>query len=263
MQEIYQKIVKIISEGGSAALATVVSTEDSTPRNEGAKMLVQANGEIIGSIGGGSVEFQVCQEAEKVIKDGKPKLLHFGLSGEQPTKDAIETGMICGGEMQVYIEPIRSGLNLYLFGGGHISISLCRMGKMLGFHVVVIDDKAEFANKERFPEADVVIVEDFEKIFEKISIDESSYIVIATRGHAFDEVVLQHAAVSGAKYVGMMGSSKKIKALFSHLESRGVPRKLLEETHTPIGLEINAETPEEIAISILAEIVKIKRAPAK
>ena len=226
MQEIYQEILKAISEGSGAALATIVSTEGSTPRKEGSKMLVKADGSIVGSIGGGEAELQVCQEAAKVIKEGKPKLLHFGLTEKEP-----ETGMICGGDMQVFVEPIFSSPTLYLFGGGHISIPLAKMGKILGFRVAVIDDQAEFANPERFPEADVVLAEDFEKAFGKLQIDESSYVVIATRGHHSDERVLQQAVGTGAKYLGMIGSRNKVETILSHLRSKGVPQESLEEVH--------------------------------
>jgi len=218
---------------------------------------VDATGQSVKAIGGGEAELQVCQEAAKVIEEGKPKLLHFGLTEKEP-----ETGMICGGDMQVFVEPISSSPTLYLFGGGHISIPLAQMGKILGFRVAVIDDQAEFANPERFPEADVVLAEDFEKAFGKLKIDESSYVVIATRGHQSDERVLQQAVGTGAKYLGMIGSKNKVETILSHLRSKGVPQESLAEVHAPIGLDINAETPEEIAASILAEIIKVKRSPA-
>ncbi len=254
MQGVYQEIVKILSEGGSAALATIVSTRGSTPRREGAKMLINADGSVIGSIGGGGVELKVCQEAAQVMKEGKPKLLHFELTEKQ-----VEAGMICGGDMEVFIEPILSQPTLYLFGAGHISIPLAQMGKFLGFRVVVIDDRAEYANPQRFPQADIVLAEDFEKVFRELKIDKSGYMVIATRGHSFDEIVLQWALGTGAKYIGMMGSRNKIEAIFSHLSSKGISEEALTRVNTPIGLEIGAETPEEIAISILAQIIKIRR----
>ena len=257
MTDIYQEIVRIKAEGEEAALVTIVSATGSTPREEGTKMLVRADGSILGTIGGGSLEAQVIEEAIKVIKQGKPKRLHLALTA----KEAEEAGMICGGELEVFIEPILTPPTLYIFGGGHVSLPLAKMGKLLGFKIAVIDDRAEFANADRFPEADILLAEDFTKAFSKLKIDKSSYIVIVTRGHQYDELVLEWAVGTPAKYIGMIGSKTKVKTIFSHLLAKGISRKQLDRVHAPIGLEIDAQTPEEIAISILAEIVKIRRSP--
>ena len=256
MLDIYQEIVKLTAEGEEAALVTIVSTSGSTPREEGAKMLVKADGSILGTIGGGSLEARVCDEALEVIRKGKPKQLHFRL------KEGEEPGMICGGDLEVFIEPILSSPTLYIFGGGHISLPLAKMGKLLGFKIAVIDDRAAFANPQRFPEAELTLAEDFNKAFPKLKIDKSSYIVIVTREHQYDELVLEWALGTQAKYIGMIGSRTKNKAIFSHLLARGVSQELLDKVHAPIGLEIHAQTPEEIAISILAEMVKVRRSPA-
>jgi xanthine dehydrogenase accessory factor len=257
MTDIYQEIVRIRAEGGEAALVTIVSTTGSTPREEGAKMLVKADGSIIGTIGGGGLEAQVIKEAIKVIGQGKPKQLHFSLTA----KEVAEKGMLCGGEVEVFIEPILTTPTLFIFGGGHISLSLVKMGKLLGFKIVVVDDRAEFANSDRFPEADIILAEDFTKSFPKLKIDKSSYIVIVTRNHQYDDMVLEWAVGTPAKYLGMIGSKTKTKAVFSHLMTKGISKEQLERVHAPIGLEINAQTPEEIAVSILAEIVKARRSP--
>ncbi len=255
MDDIFEEIVKIRSEGGRAAVATITSIKGSTPRAEGSKMLVRSDGSILGSIGGGSVEAQVCHEAVRVIEDGKSRMLRFDLTG----KEVAENGMICGGNMEVFVEPIVTNPVLYIFGGGHISFSISKIGKMLGFRVVVVDDREEFANPERFSEADETIAQDLEEVFPSLKINKSSYIVIVTRGHLLDEKVLEWAVKTDAKYVGMIGSRKKNRTVFSHLESRGVPKELLETVHAPIGLDIHAETPEEIAVSIMAEIIKKRR----
>jgi xanthine dehydrogenase accessory factor len=257
MTDIYQEIVRIKAEGEEAALVTIVSTAGSTPREEGTKMLVRADGSILGTIGGGSLEAQVIEEAVKVIKQGKPKRLHFALTA----KEAEEAGMVCGGELEVFIEPILISPSLYLFGGGHISLPLAKMSKLLGFKIVVIDDRAEFASADRFPEADILLAGDFTKSFPKLKIDKSSYIVIVTRGHQHDELVLEWAVSTPAKYIGMIGSKTKVETIFSHLLAKGISREQLDRVHAPIGLEIQAQTPEEIAVSILAEIVKIRRSP--
>jgi xanthine dehydrogenase accessory factor len=258
MTDIYQEIVRIRAEGEEAALVTILSATGSTPREEGAKMLVKADGSIIGSIGGGSMEAQLIKEAIKVIGQGKPKQLHASLNA----KDAREEErMLCGGELDVFIEPILTPPTLYIFGGGHISLALAKTGKLLGFNIAVIDDRAEFANADRFPEADTILAEDFAKAFPKIKIDKSSYIVIVTRNHQYDDIVLEWAVSTGAKYIGMIGSKTKNEAIFSHLLKKGIAKKQLDRVHAPIGLEINAQTPEEIAISIMAEIVKVRRSP--
>jgi xanthine dehydrogenase accessory factor len=257
MTDIYQEIVRIRDEGEEAALVIIVSTTGSTPREEGAKMLVKSDGSILGTIGGGSLEAQVIEEAIKVIGQGKPKRLRASLTA----KEVEGEGMLCGGDLEVFIEPILTPPTLYIFGGGHISLPLAKMGKLLGFKIVVTDDRAEFANPDRFPEADMTLAEDFAKSFSKLKIDKSSYIVIVTRNHRYDDIVLEWAVGTKAKYIGMIGSKAKNKAIFSHLMAKGIPKELLDRVHAPIGLEIHAHTPEEIAVSILAEIVKVRRSP--
>jgi xanthine dehydrogenase accessory factor len=255
MDDIYQEIVRVKTGGGEAALVTVVSASGSTPREEGAKMLVKPDGSIIGTIGGGSLEAQIIDEAVKVIRQGKPRRLHRSLTA----KEAGEEGMICGGDLEVFIEPILTPSTLYIFGGGHIALALTKMGKLCGFKIAVIDDRAEFASTERFPEAEFVLAEDFTRSFSKLKIDKSSYIVIVTHGHKHDEVVLEWAVGTPAKYIGMIGSKTKNEAIFSHLRGRGISKEQLDRVHAPIGLEIEAQTPEEIAVSILAELIKVRR----
>ena len=247
MDDIYQEIVRVKAEGGEAALATIVSASGSTPREEGAKMLVRPDGSISGTIGGGSLEAKIIEEAVKVIRQGKPKHHHFTLTDQE----AGEVGMICGGELEVFIEPILTAPVLYIFGGGHISLPLAKMARMAGFNIAVIDDRPEFANAERFPEVDTTLAVDFIESFSKVNIDKSSYIVIVTRGHRHDELVLEWAVGTPAKYIGMIGSKTKVKTVYSHLLAKGISREQLDGVHSPIGLEIEAQTPEEIAVSIL------------
>jgi xanthine dehydrogenase accessory factor len=257
MTDIYQEIVRIRAEGEEAALVTIVSATGSTPREEGAKMLVKADGSSLGTIGGGSLEAQVIEEAIKVIGQGKPKRLRISLTA----KELEAEGMLCGGELEVFIEPILTPPTLYIFGGGHISLPLAKMSKLLGFKIAVIDDRAEFANADRFPEADMTLADDFTKSLPKLKIDKSSYIVIVTRNHQYDDIVLEWAVGTKAKYIGMIGSKAKTKAIFSHLVAKGIAKEQLDRVHAPIGLEINAQTPEEIAVSILAEIIMVRRSP--
>jgi xanthine dehydrogenase accessory factor len=253
MLEIYREIIRIQEEGGVAALATVVCTEGSTPREVGAKMLIKSNGTTMGSIGGGIVEDEVNREAMEIMTQGKPKVLHFDLTGKGPAD------MICGGIMDVFIEPVQCQPLLYLFGAGHISVPLVKIGKMLGFRVVVVDDRPDLANAERLPETDMLLCEDFKTALPKLEIGSSGYVVIATRTHQTDELVLDLILKTSAKYIGMLASRKKRESIFSHLLAKGIPQDLLDRVHSPIGLEIQAETPEEIAISILAEMIKVRR----
>jgi xanthine dehydrogenase accessory factor len=247
--------VRIRSEGKTAALATVITAKGSTPREIGSKMLIRSDGTVLGSIGGGSLEAEVCNEGMKVMRENRSTVLRFDLTG----KEVAEEGMICGGNMEVFVEPIAPKPCLYIFGGGHISLFLATLAKLVGFKVVVVDDRPEFANPERFPDADEVIAHDFPLAFSGLTINKSSYIAIVTRGHLQDETVLEWAVKTDAAYIGMIGSRKKNQTVFSHLQTKGVLKKRLQEIHAPIGLNINAETPEEIALSIIAEIIKVRR----
>jgi xanthine dehydrogenase accessory factor len=255
MDDIYEAIAGLRRRGEKAVLATIVSTRGSAPRKEGAKMLVHANGQIVGTVGGGSLEHQVYKEALKLIEGNASKLAHFELTNE----DASREGMICGGIVDVFIEPITSLPVLFIFGGGHISLSLTRIGKMVDFRVVVIDDRPEFANAERFPEADETIAEEMTSVIQRLDINNSSYIVIVTRGHQNDTQALEWAVTTPAAYVGMIGSKRKIHTIFSYLKTKGITQEQLDRVHSPIGLPIGAQTPEEIAVSIMAEIIQAHR----
>jgi len=254
MEKIFKELNKISSEGGRAALATVVQVNGSAPREVGSKILIKEDGSLVGSIGGGTLEATICREAMSVLREAKARMLHFDLSGEEEGDQ-----MLCGGEMDIFIEPILPQPTLYIFGAGHISLSISKIAKMVGFRVVVIDDRAEFANPERFPEADEIVAEDFSAAFSRLKINNASYIAIVTRGHQFDEKVLEWAVKTEARYIGMIGSKKKNEVIFAHLQSKRISEDILEQVHTPIGLDIGAETPEEIAVSIMAELITIKR----
>jgi len=253
VQDIYEELVKIRARGEEAALVTLTSAHGSTPREQGAKMLVRRDGSIMGTIGGGTIEEQVIKESLEVIKKGKPERLSYSL------KEGGDTGMVCGGDVEVFVEPILPAPTLFIFGGGHIALSLVSMAKMAGFKIVVVDDRPEFANPERFPEAEQTLVTDFVQAFSQLEIDESGYIVIVTYAHKSDEVVLEWALRTRAKYIGMIGSRAKNKLIFSHLQDKGISPELLNKVQAPIGLEINAQTPEEIAVSILAQLIKVRR----
>jgi xanthine dehydrogenase accessory factor len=254
MLEIYQELVNLILNREQAALATVVSSKGSAPRRAQAKMLIRRDSTSIGSVGGGGVEQRVREKAIEVMNSGEPQMIHLDLSGS-----GEQAAMICGGQMDVFIEPILPQEKLYLFGAGHVSQSTAALGKRLGFRVVVIDPRPEYNNNDLLPDADSLIVEEYEDAFPKLNVDKDSYIVIQTPGHVLDEQCLHFTVGTEAKYIGMIGSKKKVIDIKKRLLKKGASQQQLDKVHAPIGIEIGAETPEEIATSILAEIIKVKR----
>lgn len=255
MADLYEEILKIKADGRSAAVATIIGTKGSTPREVGAKMLIREDGTITGTIGGGCLEGQIFEEAMQAIKEEKPRTVHYDLTG----REAAEAGMICGGIMDIYVEPIIPTPTVFIFGGGHISLFVSKISAMVGFQVVVVDDRAQFANRERFPEAEQVIAEEFFMAFPKLKGNRSSYLVIVTRGHAYDQEVLEWALGTDAKYIGMIGSKKKIQTVYKNLAEKGIAQEKFQRVHAPIGLDIGALTPEEIAVSIVGEMIRVRR----
>lgn len=261
MIQIHEEAARLIAAGERAAMVTVIEVSGSTPREPGAKMLVKPDGTIIGTVGGGGVEKLAFEEALKVIGAGTPKKVKFSLQGKTNVSEdqTVATGMICGGDMEVFIEPLFAGPPLYIFGGGHIALSLSKMAAESGFRVVVIDNRPEFCSSERFPEASRVLSAEYPDAFDHIDVGSSGYIVIMTHRHDGDEAVLEQALETNAAYIGMIGSSKKVAAIFSRLLKKGKTQQQLDRVHSPIGLDIGAETPQEIAVSILAELIRIRR----
>ena len=244
---IYQEAAKIRQKGGSAILVTLISVDDAFPHGKGSKALVKTSGEKIGSLlGEMELEKKILREGEILLKEKKPKVLVLSFENRR---------------MDVLLEPIFSEPTVYLFGGGHISEQVAPLARKVHFKVVVIDDREMFANRERFPDADEVIVSEFEKSFDQLHIDDSSYIVIVTRGHLFDGFVLGQAIKTNAYYIGMIGSKKKIRTLYQNLMENGITKEALDRVYAPIGIDINSETPEEIAVSIVAELIKVRGEP--
>jgi xanthine dehydrogenase accessory factor len=253
--DIYEEIVKLRQEGRRGAVATIVNVRGSIPSFKTAKMLVRDDGSIMGTIGGGCVEAEVWQAAREVMETEKPRTLTFNLN-QDPKYDI---GLVCGGTLDIFIEPILPPALLYIFGAGHVSVSLYKVARNAGFDVTVVDDREAYANRERFPEAKEVIAEDFELALSRLSPNESSYIVIVTRGHHDDMRVLRWAVQTPARYIGMIGSKRKTIAIFRELTKEGLRAELFERVHAPVGLDIGAVTPEEIAVAITAELIAIRR----
>ncbi len=236
-------------------MATIVNVRGSIPSFKTAKMLVRDDGSIVGTIGGGCVEADVWQAAREVMESEKPRTLTFDLN-QDPRYD---TGLVCGGTLEVFIEPVLPPALLYVFGAGHIAINLCQVAANAGFDLIVTDDRTSYATKERFPAAREVHALDFAEATRKLDPNETSYIVIVTRGHRDDMRVLRWAVQTRARYVGMIGSKRKVIEIFKTLQKEGVPAHLFDRVHAPIGLDIGAITPEEIAVAITAELIAIRR----
>ena len=256
MSETLKEALERISKGETVALATIVETKGSTPREVGAKMLVGKDGLIVGTIGGGITEAKVIEEVKQSLKEGKGKLVTYHLTKEQA---ALDEGAICGGDMKIFIDVLQPKEEVLIFGAGHIAVCVSRLAKMVGFKVTVVDSRKEFANQDRFPDADEIIAEDTEKALTHLKITPSTYIIVLTRGHLKDEEVLGSVIKSGAAYIGMIGSRKKNSTVFQHLEEQGISAQELKEVHAPIGVDIGAQTPEEIAVSIMAEIIQVRK----
>jgi len=253
--DLYEQIVELRREGRRGAVATIVNVRGSIPSFKTAKMLVRDDGSIVGTIGGGCVEADVWQAAREVMESEKPRTLHFDLN-QDPKYD---TGLVCGGTLEVFVEPILPPALLYLFGAGHVAINLCRVAAKAGFDLIVTDDRSSYATKERFPEAHEVHALDFDEATRKLDPTESSYIVIVTRGHRDDMRILRWAVQPPARYVGMIGSKRKVIEIFKTLQQEGLPAHLFDRVRAPIGLDIGAITPEEIAVAITAELIAVRR----
>ncbi len=253
--DIYEEIVKLRQEGRRGAVATIVNVRGSIPSFETAKMLVRDDGSIVGTIGGGCVEAEIWQAAREVMESEKPRTLTFNLNHDPK----YDSGLVCGGTLDIFVEPVLPPASLYIFGAGHVSVSLYKVARGAGFDVTVVDDREAYANRERFPEAKEVIAEDFDRAMARLAPGESAYLVIVTRGHRDDMRILRWAVQTRARYIGMIGSKRKTIAIFKELTKEGLPAELFERVHAPVGLDIGAITPEEIAVAITAELIAARR----
>jgi xanthine dehydrogenase accessory factor len=240
--------------GQRGALATIVHTNGSIPSYESSRMLVREDGSIAGTIGGGCVEADVWAAARTVMENETPRKMVFNLNHDA----GYDNGLICGGSLEIFVEPILPQPMLYLFGGGHISMALAKSAFATGFAITVVDDREAFANRERFPMAEKVVTS-YEEAFQSIAPDNSSYLVIVTRGHKDDMRVLAWAVRTAARYVGMIGSKRKVLSVYQALEREGYSAEEFARVYAPMGLNIGALSPEEIAISVLAELIAIRR----
>jgi xanthine dehydrogenase accessory factor len=255
--DVFDELVRLRNLGQKSALATIVEVNGSIPSFQTAKLLVREDGSLVGTIGGGCVEAEVWNAAREVIETGKPRNMNFSLGQDA----AYDNGLICGGQLRVFVECINPQPAALIFGGGHISKSLSKVLDMAGFRVSVIDNREAYANAERFPDAAEVYAREYEEVFPDLSVNESSYIVIVTRGHRDDMRVLRWAISTQARYIAMIGSRRKTISVVKELEKEGISREAFSRVYAPMGLEIGAVSPEEIAISVGAEMIGMRRDP--
>jgi xanthine dehydrogenase accessory factor len=252
--DLFEEVIKLRRSGNRGALATIVHTNGSIPSFESSRMLVREDGSIAGTIGGGCVEAEVWAAAKEVMQAEAPRKMTFSLNNEAN----YDNGLICGGTLEIFVEPILPQPILYIFGGGHVSIALANAANTAGFGIGIIDDRESFANSERFPMAQEIYTS-FEESFVKIKPTASTYMVIVTRGHKDDMHVLRWAVGTSPRYIGMIGSKRKVISVYKALEKEGIPMEKFASVHAPVGLAIGALTPEEIAISIAAELIAVRR----
>jgi len=255
--DVFEELVRLRALGQKCALATIVEVNGSIPSFQTAKLLVREDGSLVGTIGGGCVEAEVWNAAREVMQTGKPRNMSFTLGQDA----AYDNGLICGGQLEVFVECIQPQPVALVFGGGHISKSLSKVLDLAGFRVSVVDNREAYANKERFPEAFEVHAEEYEEVFPRLAVNESTYIVIVTRGHRDDMRVLRWAVGTQARYIAMIGSRRKTVGVVKELEKEGIARAAFERVFAPMGLEIGAISPEEIAVSVCAEMIAVRRDP--
>jgi xanthine dehydrogenase accessory factor len=255
--DVFDELVRLRSMGQKCALATIVQVKGSIPAFQTAKLLVREDGSLVGTIGGGCVEAEVWNAAREVIATEKPRNMSFSLGQDA----AYDNGLICGGQLEVFVECITPQPVALVFGGGHISKSLSKVLDLAGFKVSIIDNREAYANQERFPEATGVYAEEYEDVFPKLEVNESTYLVIVTRGHRDDMRVLRWAIGTRARYIAMIGSKRKTISVIKELEKEGISRAAFERVFAPMGLEIGAVSPEEIAVSVTAEMIAVRRDP--
>ncbi len=270
------KIVRIardlLDDGEAFVVAKVVDTHGSTPRSKGAWLLMKANGESFGTVGGGSLEAAVQKICMETFQTKENQIFHFHLNAA----DQMNLDMRCGGNADVSIEYYSGESSeeykdtftvlpmAYIFGGGHVGKAIEPLLRYVDFATTVLDDREEFANPERFPDADeVLIIDSYEESFKNIETDENSYIIIVTRGHRGDYAVLRNAIEKKAAYIGMIGSKKKVFDMLDQLREEGIAEEIIEKIYSPIGLKIHAETPEEIGVSVLAEMIMVRAGHGK
>ena len=247
---VFERLAEMERAGRAVVLATVIRTQGSVPRREGSKMLIFPDGSTEGTIGGGEMESQVVSEALVALKGNQVKTLHYDF--RDPNEGDVG---ICGGEMDVYIEPLAAKSKIIVVGAGHVGRSVAHLASWLGFQVHAVDDRPDFATRESIPDAVEHHHCAIEEIPNRISIDENTFIILTTRNAEIDIGGLPSLLATTAAYIGVIGSRRRWETTAQALKESGVQAKQIERVDSPMGLEIQAETPEEIAVSIMAQII--------
>ena len=250
---IYQAVAELECKNGSGALCTIVRSQGSTPRHTTSKMLVYPDGRITGSVGGGELENRVLDAARQALEDGKSRLLSYSMVDP----DRGDPG-ICGGQVEVYVEPILPKPTLVVIGAGHVGKAVAHLAHWLGFYVVASDDRPELCTPESIPDADTYLVTPMADLPSRFEINRWTAVVLTTRGSDVDVAGLPAILDTPAGYIGLIGSRRRWETTKSQLREQGITQEQLERVHSPIGLELNAETPEEIAVSIMAEVLMLR-----
>jgi len=250
--ELYQELIRLQRDGRASAMTTIVQCSGSSPQKEGSKMLVRDDGTIVGTLGGGCLEAEAIQAALVAIEEETPRSIPITLTEQNG-------GLVCGGKVLVFIEPILPQPHLVILGAGHVGKALATAAKLTGLRITVIDDRGDYANRENIPAADDWIVAPFADCLRPGMADARTFIVIATRGHQHDYDAVNAALRTNAAYIGLLGSIRKKAVLFRKLLDAGFREDDLARIVTPVGLSIGAVTPEEIAVSIVAQIIEIRR----
>ncbi len=253
MENVHELAGKILRQHQSAALCTVVRSEGSTPRHMGSKMLVMPDGSFVGTVGGGDLEHRVLAEARRSLSDRKPRLLRYSLADPERGDPGV-----CGGQVEVFVEPLLPPSTLVVVGAGHVGKAVAHLAKWLQFRVVISDDREEFCNKDAVPDADDFIVCAMKDLPDRLEFDRSTYVALTTRGSSVDVPGLPALLRSPAAYIGVIGSKRRWATTRKELVTAGVTEEQLGRVRSPMGLELRAETPEEIAVSILAEILMVR-----
>lgn len=248
MRDVTEALLALLDEGGRGALATVIRSSGSTPQQPGARLLLLPDGRAVGTIGGGAIEHHVMSELEACVRDGRPRVVQ---------KDLIrDLGMCCGGRMEVFVEPIEGRPRLVVFGAGHVGKAVCDVARGLGFRLVVVDDRAELNDEARFPGCERVVAEPAESA-ERVAPTSRDWLLVVTHDHRLDEEAVDTFARLPHAYLGVIGSRRKVYRILQRIHARcGLPS--LERVYAPVGLDLGAVTPEEIAISIAAELVALR-----
>ena len=257
--DVLEKVVQLLKNRKKVALCTVIEKRGSGPRDVGAKIAVSEDGEIVGTIGGGNLERVLVEEALKALKVGKSKKIVFSLREGVERRDAVKTGLICGGEITIFIDVIEPKPRLIIIGSGHVGYPLAKLADILGFEIVIVDDNRELATRECFPMAKEILVGDFTEILDKVEVRPDDFVVIVHGEPEHDYLALKKMLEKNVRYIGLLGSKMKVAKLKERLKGEGVGEDVFKNLYAPVGLDIGAQTPEEISISILAQIIKIRR----